>query len=90
MYTYIYIYIYIYIYVYIYIFIEPFFFNLPRCSPTVSVSKTTIKKKKIKNRSASLRYAGPILTFYRCTGANLSRYNSSVHGTFCGSWKLRF
>ena len=42
------------------------------------------KKKKIKNRSASLRYAGPILTFYGCTGANLSRYNSSVHGTFCG------
>ena len=33
-------------YVYIYIFIEPFFFNSPGCSPTVSVSKTTIKKKK--------------------------------------------
>ena len=68
---------------YIYIY-RTVYFNSPRCSPTVSVSKTTIKKKKIKNRSASLRYAGPILTFYGCTGANLSRYNSSVHGTFCG------
>ena len=78
----------IYIYIYIYIYRERererereraiFFFNSPRRSLTLPVSKTTIKK----DRSARLRYVGPILPFYGCFDINHSLDSSSVHGIF--------
>ena len=57
-----------------------------KCSSSMSVSKTTVKK--IGHR-ARLGVVGETYPIYACTGTN-QRVISSVHGTFCCSWKQGF